>query len=297
MQIGFVGTGLMGTGMARCLMEAGHTLTVHDVWRNATADLCASGARWAETPKAVAEATEVVITSLPGPEEVEKVFFRQGTGIVEALRPGSCYIDTTTNSPALLRRIAGACKERDSDVLDCPVTGRAPDMTIMAGGDPRVLEKYKPMLLAMSREVYHMGDVGMGMVTKGVHQYLLHAKFLLLSEVLLIGVKGGLDVGALTDLLSHVGAGQGMPWDTFRNIVFPGHWDLAPGGPGPVFRWIKDVGVAGETARAFDIEMPILAVIEGVLARAQANGWGNNINFSDIRILEELAGTELRMQT
>lgn len=166
-------------------------------------------------------------------------------------------------------------------------------MTIMAGGDVATLQKYRPLLLAMSRGIHHMGGDSMGIVAKGVHQYLLHAKFLLLAEVMLIGERGGVKVDDLADLLSHVGAGSGMPWDTFKGIVFPRKWERVPEGPGPVFRWIKDVGCAGETDREYDMHMPILAAVEGVLADAKKEGWGDLVNFTDVRILEKLAGVEL----
>jgi len=293
-RIGFIGTGLMGTKMVNCLIDAGHELTVNDVVREAAAEVCGRGAAWAASPREVGEKTDIVFTSLPGPDEVESVFFGESRGVLAGLRPGSCYVDMSTNSPALWRRIAAACSERGIDALDCPVTGRAPDMTIMAGGDAAVLARYRPLLEAMSKAVYHMGEAGMGMVTKGVHQYLLHGKFLLLAEVLLIGTKGGVDLRALTELLSNVNAGRGMPWDTFEKTVFQGAWDRSGGGPGPVDRWVKDVGCAGETARAQDIDMPILEVVEGLLHSAQARGRGEWVNFATVLELEERAGTELR---
>ena len=135
MQLGFVGTGTMGNPMARCLIEAGHRLTVHDVRREATANLCELGARWADTPYAVAKASEVVFTSLPGPAEVEKVVLDSSTGILAGLGPGGAYIDMTTNAPSVCRRIAAVCRARGVAPLDAPVSGRPPGMTIMVGGE------------------------------------------------------------------------------------------------------------------------------------------------------------------
>ncbi len=105
MQLGFIGTGTMGNPMARCLMAAGHQLTVYDLRREATANLCELGARWAETPRTVAEASEVVFTSLPGPAEVEQGVLDPVTGILAGLRPGGAYIDMTTNAPSVFRRL------------------------------------------------------------------------------------------------------------------------------------------------------------------------------------------------
>ena len=126
MQLGFVGTGTMGNPMAQCLMAAGHQLTVYDLRREATTNLCDLGACWAETPRTVAEASEVVFTSLPGPAEVEQGVLDPVTGILAGLRAGSAYIDMTTNAPSVFRRLAEACRVRGVEVLDAPVSGRPP---------------------------------------------------------------------------------------------------------------------------------------------------------------------------
>ena len=117
MQVGFVGTGTMGNPMVRCLLEAGHVLTVYDVRREATANLCELGAHWADTPRAVAEASAVVLTSLPGPTEVEQGVLDPATGVLAGLRPGGAYIDMTTNTPRVVRWIAEVCRARGVDVL------------------------------------------------------------------------------------------------------------------------------------------------------------------------------------
>ena len=130
MQLGFVGTGTMGNPMARCLIAAGHQLIVYDLRREATANLCELGARWAGTPRTVAEASEVVFTSLPGPAEVEQGVLDPMTGILAGLRSGGAYIDMTTNAPSVFRTIAEACRARGVAVLDAPVSGRPPGMTM-----------------------------------------------------------------------------------------------------------------------------------------------------------------------
>src|SRR5215468_5356372 len=118
MQLGFVGTGTMGNPMARCLIEAGHQLTVYDLRREAATNLCALGAHWADSPGAVAAASEVVFTSLPGPAEVEQGVLDPVGGILAGLRPGGAYIDMTTNAPSVFRRLAEACRARGVKVLD-----------------------------------------------------------------------------------------------------------------------------------------------------------------------------------
>src|SRR5438132_13944720 len=126
MQLGFVGTGTMGNPMVRCLLEAGHALTVYDVRRDATANLCELGAHWADNPRTVAAASEVVFTSLPGPTEVEQGVLDPATGILAGLRPGGAYIDITTNTPRGARKDAEPCRARGGATLAARVGGRPP---------------------------------------------------------------------------------------------------------------------------------------------------------------------------
>ena len=122
MKIGFIGLGTMGRHMASNLIKAGHELVVHDVRREAGAPHCQAGARWADTPKGVAESTDVVFTSLPGPPEVEAVALGE-QGLLPGLAAGKVYFDLTTNSPALVRRIHEVFKARGIHMLDAPVSG------------------------------------------------------------------------------------------------------------------------------------------------------------------------------
>ncbi len=137
MRLGFIGTGTMGNPMARCLIEAGHQLTVHDVRREATTNLCEMGGQWADNPRAVAEQSQVVFTSRPGPAHMESVLLDPSIGVLAGFTQGNAYIDMTTNSPAVFRGVAEECKARGVEVLDAPVSGRPPGMTIMAGGQRR----------------------------------------------------------------------------------------------------------------------------------------------------------------
>src|SRR5262245_43869973 len=177
MKLGFVGTGTMGNPMARCLIEAGHQLAVHDLRREATSSLTALGARWAETPRAAAQGNDVVFTSLPGPAQVEQAIVDPSTGILAGLGSGGACIDMTTNAPGVVRRIAEVCRKRGVDFLDSPVSGRPPGMTIMVGGPVATFGRYRPLLDAMGRNVFHVGDTGAGAIAKLVTQYLGYTAF------------------------------------------------------------------------------------------------------------------------
>src|SRR2546423_9260644 len=141
MHIGFIGTGTMGTPIAGCLVAAGHQLTVYDVRREATQTLRQQGAAAADTPRAAAQASDIVFTSLPGPAQVETAALDPETGLLAGLPGGGAYIDLTTNAPSTIRRLAAACREHGVDFLDAPVSGRPPNMTVMVGGDAAVFAR------------------------------------------------------------------------------------------------------------------------------------------------------------
>lgn len=289
MQLGFIGTGTMGNPMARCLLEAGHALTVYDVRRQAAANLCEQGARWADNPCAVAEASEVVFTSLPGPAEVEQEVLAPSTGILAGLKAGHAYIDMTTNAPGVVRRLAEVCRERGVAVLDAPVSGRPPGMTIMVGGDLATFTKYRPLLECMGRNIFYVGETGSGCIAKLVTQYLGYANFVTALEGLLIGAKAGIDLRVLAQIVP-VSAGASRTFDNIPRSVFNGAFTSG----GTLDIVAKDVHLACELAREVGAPAFMGLLADDVYARAQAQGWGQWGFPIAARVLEAMAGVELR---
>lgn len=289
MQLGFVGIGTMGNPMARCLLEAGHTLTVYDRRRDTTANLCALGAGWAEHPRGVAERSEVVFTSLPGPREVEQVVLDATTGLLAGMRSGGAYIDMTTNTPHVVRQIAEACRTRGVDVLDAPVSGRPPGMTIMVGGDQATFTTYRPLLACMGRNIFYVGEMGAGCIAKLVTQYLGYTNFIVALEGLLIGAKAGIDLGILAQIVP-VSAGASRTFDHIPRSVFSG--EFTAGGTLDIVA--KDVHLACELARQVGAPAHLGLLADDALQRAQAQGWGQHGFPIVARILEAMAGHELR---
>jgi len=275
--------------MVLCLIDAGHELTVCDVRPAATAPLAARGAHEAGSPAEVARHSEVVFTSLPGPREVEHAVLDSAAGILAGLAVGGAYIDMTTNAPAVARRIAEVCSTRGVDVLDAPVSGRPPTMTVMAGGDPAVFTKYRPLLAAMAGNIFHVGEAGAGCVAKLVTQYLGYTNFVAALEGLLIGAKAGIDLAQLARVVP-LSAGASRTFDNIPRSVLTGAFSAG----GTLDIVAKDLALACDLAREVAAPANLGLLAHDVLHRAQAQGWGQEGFPVAARILEAMAGVELR---
>jgi len=289
MRLGFVGTGTMGAPMALCLIDAGHELTVYDVRPAATTPLVARGAHAAGSPAEVARLSEVVFTSLPGPREVELAVLESSAGILAGLAAGGAYIDMTTNAPAVARRVAEACHTRGIDMLDAPVSGRPPTMTVMAGGNAAVFEKYRQLFAAMAGNIFHVGDTGAGCVAKLVTQYLGYTNFVAALEGLLIGAKAGIDLAELARIVP-LSAGASRTFDNIPRSVLTGTFTAG----GTLDIVAKDLALACELAREVAAPANLGLLAHDVLHRAQAQGWGHEGFPVAVKILEAMAGVELR---
>ena len=177
MNIGFIGIGQMGKHMSKHILDAGYNLTVLDLNKDAAAHLLQAGAKWGNTPRAMAESCQLVITSLPEPQDVEHVVY--GTeGLKSGWIEGDIYIDMSTNSPSTIRRIAEDAAALGVGVLDAPVSGGEQGaidgtLSIMVGGDARILERCRPVLEAMGKDIIHVGSNGMGQTVKLMNQILV----------------------------------------------------------------------------------------------------------------------------
>ena len=289
MRIGFVGTGTMGTPIASCLVAAGHELAVFDVREEATAALVGQGAAAAGSAFAAAREAEVVFTSLPGPRQVEEVALAPQVGLLAGLREGGAYIDLTTNAPQTIRRVAEACAQRGVTFFDAPVSGRPPNMTVMVGGEATAFARYRPLFEAIAKNVFHVGPSGAGCVAKLVTQYMGYAAFIAGLEGMVIAAKAGIDLDTLARIVP-VSAGQHRTFDNVprgvltRTFVSGGTLDIVA----------KDIELACELAREVGAPAALGAAASDVYKRAQAQGWGQEGFPVVVRILEAMAGAEVR---
>ncbi len=289
MRLGFIGTGTMGAAMAGCLIDAGHDLVIHDVRPEATEALRARGADAADNAAAAARQCEAVFTSLPGPAEVEATVLDPATGVLAGLSAGAAYIDMTTNAPAVARRVAAACRARGVDALDAPVSGRPPAMTVMVGGPASVFAKYRPLLEAMAGNIFHVGETGAGCTAKLVTQYLGYTNFVAALEGMLIGAKAGIDLGVLARIVP-LSAGASRTFDNIPRSVLSGAFTAG----GTLDIVAKDLQLACDLAREVNAPGHLGLLAHDVLNRAQAQGWGPQGFPVAAKILEAMAGCELR---
>jgi 3-hydroxyisobutyrate dehydrogenase-like beta-hydroxyacid dehydrogenase len=296
MRIGFIGLGNMGGPMALNLIKAGHALVVYDVRRESATPHLEAGATWADGPKEVARAGELILTSLPGPAEVEAVALGP-KGILEGAQPGSIYADLSTNSPTVMRKIHAAFKAKGVHVLDAPVSGgvigaRRGSLQVMVGGEEGVYQEVKGVLGAIGNNVGYMGGIGSGTIAKLVHNMISILSRSLIAEGFTLGVKAGVKPEALLEAIRGASYGQGLILSHMMpDVVFKGEFDTV--------RFAlklarKDVGLATALAREYDVPMPMAAVGEQILIEAMARGWGERDSTSPCELQEEAARVKVR---
>ena len=295
--LGFIGLGLMGLPIATNLLRAGHPLVVHDVRESAGDPLVADGARWAATPREVAETATIVLTSLPGPEEVEQVALGPD-GILAGLRPGGVYIDLSTDSPTLIRELERRFRERGCDVIDAPVGGRSPlawerELQVMVGGDPEVVERCRPIIEVFGKRVTYCGPTGSGMVCKLMHNCINAVFRQATAECFTTGVKAGVSAEVLWEVVRNgIPAGGSEINRTMRETWLAGDFDR---GTGYLEMHQKDTRLAVDLADEVGVPVPLARHTLARLDEAMDRGWGRLEGTVSLRIQEELAGVEVRI--
>lgn len=292
MKIGFIGLGTMGGGMAANVLKAGYELSVHDIRREAATPLLENGASWADTPAELAAECDVVLTSLPGPREVEAVALGEG-GVLDGMRAGGVYIDMSTSSPTLIRSIAERFADKGAAVLDAPVSGgpvgaRTGRLAVMVGGDRAVYERVKPALDAIGDRVGYIGGVGSGSIAKLMHNCIGYGLQTIVAECLTLGVKAGVDAAPLFDAICNGSVGRGSAFaNTYPNTYLAGNFDP----PSFALRLAhKDVGLALELAREYGVPMSVGSIAYQEMTAALNRGWADKDSRIAMLLQEERAG-------
>ncbi|MDF2462365.1 MAG: beta-hydroxyacid dehydrogenase, 3-hydroxyisobutyrate dehydrogenase [Ramlibacter sp.] len=257
-RVGFIGLGIMGRSMAGHILAAGHPLWVYNRSREKAAETLAAGATWCDTPAAVAAQSEVVITMVGNPSDVEQVWLG-ADGVLAGARD-ALLIDMTTSSPELARRLAAEAAQRACRALDAPVSGgevgaRDAKLSIMVGGAQDAFDAALPLLQLMGANIVRQGEAGAGQHTKMCNQIVIASTIMGVCEGLAYGKAAGLD---LPTVLKSIGAGAagGFQLSVMGGKIIEG--DFAPGFF--IEHFVKDLGIALAEAQRMQLDLPALAL-------------------------------------
>jgi 3-hydroxyisobutyrate dehydrogenase len=291
LRIGFVGTGIMGRSMAGHLIAAGYEVHVHNRTRAKAEPLVAQGGRWHDAPGSLAVASDVVITMLGMPADVEQVFFgggavAAGQGILDRSRPGTLLIDMSTSSPTLAARIAAAATARGLDALDAPVSGgdvgaKNAALVIMAGGTAAAFERARPLFARLGKSATLLGPAGAGQRCKLANQIAVAVGMVAWCEALAHARAGGLDTALVQQVISGGAAGS---WALTNLAPRAIAGDFAPGFL--VRHLVKDIRLAREAAEETGVELPGLATAERLYEAVMAEGWSDDGTQTLLRLYE-----------
>jgi 3-hydroxyisobutyrate dehydrogenase len=298
LRIGFVGIGVMGRPMCLNLLKAGFSLTVYSRRPEAAEPVVEAGATSVESPRAVAEASDIVITMVTSSPDVEQVVLGPN-GVLEGAHEGLIVVDMSTIAPAVARRVAATLAERGIPMLDAPVSGgsqgaEAGTLTIMVGGDRDVFERCRVVFEAMGKRenILHVGPSGTGQVIKLINQHLCGVIAAADAEALILGVKAGADVATMARIIN---ASSGGNWQLANPIAlraFTGTFE-----PGFFTNLlIKDLDLALELGEEQHVALPLARQARALYERAREEGYGRRDYTSVFIPLEEDAGVQVRIK-
>lgn len=292
-KIGFIGLGIMGRHMALNLLKAGYEIICHDINKEPVMELVSKGAKEGDSPKEVAENSEIIITMLPDSPDVKKVVLGEN-GIIEGIKRGAVYIDMSSIDPIVSRQICKDIEAKGAQMIDAPVSGgepRAVDATlsIMAGGKQEVFESIKDILSVMGGSVVLVGEIGSGNVAKLANQIMVALNIAAASEALMLAKKAGVDPENVFKAVRGGLAGSNA-LDAKAPLILAG--DFKPG-----FRielHIKDLMNALSAAHEVGSPLPLTSQVLEILYNLKADGCAKDDHGGIVKYYEKLSGTEVR---
>lgn len=294
MKVGFIGIGTMGASMALNVRKAGYELVVNDLRREAAEPHLKAGAAWADSARQVAEAADVVFTSLPGPKEVQAV----AVPLLAGMRKGTAWFDLSTNSPTVVRELSARFAEKGIAMLDAPVSGgpsgaKSGKLALWVSGEKSAFDKHKAVLDAIGDQAIHIGPIGAGTVAKLVHNCAGYAILAALAEVMTMGVKAGVEPLALWAAIRQGAFGRRRSFDRLAEQFLTGKFDP------PAFALelaLKDVTLATELAREYRVPMKLAnTVLQEMTEAMNRDGWAKRDSRIFLLLQEERAGVHIEV--
>jgi 2-hydroxy-3-oxopropionate reductase len=288
--VGFIGLGIMGKPMAENLIEAGYDLVAYNRTSEKAGEL--DGATVAETPREVAEQSDITITMLPDSPQVEEVLAGED-GVLEGIKEGALIVDMSTISPVVTEELSEKAKEKGASMLDAPVSGGdvgaiEGTLSIMVGGSEGDFERARPLFEVMGGTVTHVGPVGTGQVVKAANQIVVALTIEAVSEALVLGSKGGVAPEKILDVLGGGLAGNKV-MEVKREKMLEHSFD-------PGFRvelHHKDLGIALAAGREYGVTLPVTAIVDQMLETLKMRGRGDRDHSALLTLIEESSAHEI----
>jgi 3-hydroxyisobutyrate dehydrogenase len=290
MKIGFIGLGMMGRGIAANFLRAGHEVFVHDLSETAVASFVERGAVAVGSPKALAQASELIFTSLPTPGDVLAVNDGEN-GLAAGLKRGTIWFDLSTNSVDVVRRLHKELEARGVDFLDAPISGgpggaSSGKLAIWIGGSRSAFERCQPILDQVADQVRYIGEIGAGTITKLAHNMASTAIKSVMAEVLTMGIKAGMEPLSLWEAMRSGAAGRMRSFDNIQRFL-AGNTEQSSF----ALRLMqKDINLALQLGRELDVPMRVCAAVAQDVHEAMSRGLGTHDSQSVLVLQQERAG-------
>ena len=271
MKVGFIGLGIMGKPMSKNLLKAGYELVVMDRNKEVVAELAKAGAATADTPRAVAEQCQYIVTMLPNSPHVEEVVLGEN-GIIESAKPGTIIVDMSSIAPLASRKMAAELEKNGVEMLDAPVSGGEPKaidgtISVMVGGKKEIFDKCYDLMMAMAASVVYTGSIGAGNTTKLANQIIVALNIAAMSEALVLATKAGVEPDLVYQAIRGGLAGSTV-LDAKAPLVMDRKFD-------PGFRielHIKDLANVLDTAHEIGVPLPLTAGVMEIMQALKVDG-------------------------
>lgn len=290
-KIGWIGTGVMGISMVGHLIDQGYQATVYNRTKDKAQPAIDKGATWADTPKAVAEQSDIIFTIVGFPKDVEEVYFGE-SGILKGVKEGSLVVDMTTTKPSLAEKIYEEAKKKGVSTIDAPVSGgdvgaKNGTLSIMVGGDKESVDAIMPLFEIMGKNIIYEGKAGSGQHTKMCNQITIAGTMIGVCECLLYAYKAGLDLEVMLQAISGGAAGCWTLNNLAPRII---NRNFEPGFY--VEHFVKDMEIALEESRRMNLSMPGLALVHQLYKSLEAQGHGKKGTQGLMLALERMSNME-----
>ena len=273
MKVGFIGIGNIGQPMAKQLLNNGFSVLINDLNKETATPLLKAGATWVENPMELVKQCEFICTCLPGPIQMEQLIIGPD-GILNSMKENTVYIDHTTNSFNTVQKVSTLLSQKGVNMLDAPVSGgvegaKTRDLTLLVGGEPKVVNRSMPILNAIGKTVLHVGDIGTGTICKLMHNSASLSMMLTMVQCLTTGVKAGVNAATIIEVFQKCALGRNFDLQVrLPNTLFKGDFD-------PRFSLklaYKDLKLAMEIADEFNVPFSIPEICEKEMSQAISRG-------------------------